>query len=175
MADARPVRTERHATRVAKTAPVGAAGARRSPSPMVNAATGPEVQEQQGSSHPVTEQADGYTTTPLLTRSSGSASHVRPEMPHGRCGLAMATELLRYRPAPDRHDDWLQRIEELIVVAGDSTTPRSVSRTPCLGRKHDTAPGLVNPERDPEMKQAARWSPAPRRCMRSPDAANFAS
>ena len=41
-------------------------------------------------------------------------------MPHDRRALAMATELLRYRPALDRHDDWLQRIEELISTVADS-------------------------------------------------------
>ncbi|KAI4987598.1 hypothetical protein ZWY2020_020398 [Hordeum vulgare] len=87
---------------------------------MVNATTGPEVQEQQGSSQPVTEQVDGRTTTPSLAKPSGSASRARPEMPIGRRALAMVTELLRYRPAPDRHDDWLQRIEELVAAAGDS-------------------------------------------------------
>ncbi|KAE8792859.1 hypothetical protein D1007_32549 [Hordeum vulgare] len=122
MANARRVRAERRATRVSQTTPVGAAGARRSPSPVVNATTGPEVQEQQGSSQPVTEQAEGRTATPSLGRPSGSASRARPEMPHGWRTLAMATELLRYRPAPDRHDDLLQRIEELIAAAGDSTT-----------------------------------------------------
>ncbi|KAE8797594.1 hypothetical protein D1007_27249 [Hordeum vulgare] len=101
--------------------PIGAAGVRRSPSPVMNAATGPEVQEQQGSSQLVTEQANGRTATLSLARPSRSASRARPEMPHGRRALAMATELLRYRPAPDRHDEWLQRIEELIIAVGDST------------------------------------------------------
>ncbi|KAE8787394.1 hypothetical protein D1007_38667 [Hordeum vulgare] len=89
---------------------------------MVNAATGPEVQEQQGSSQPVTEPVDGRTTTPSLARPSASTSRARPKMPHGRHALAMATELLRYRPAPDRHDDWIECIEELITAAGDSAT-----------------------------------------------------
>ncbi|KAE8771542.1 hypothetical protein D1007_56562 [Hordeum vulgare] len=120
MADVRRVRAECHASHIAQTTLVGAAGTRRSPSPMVNATTGPEVQEQQGSSQPVTEQVDGRTTTTSLAKPSGSASRARPEMPIGRRALAMATELLRYRPAPDRHDDWLQRIEELIAAAGDS-------------------------------------------------------
>ncbi|KAE8810857.1 hypothetical protein D1007_12353 [Hordeum vulgare] len=105
MADARRVRAERCATRIAQTAHVGAAGAHPSLSPMVNAATGPEVQEQQGSSQLVTEQVDGRTATLSLAWPSGSASHARPEMPHGRRMLAMSTELLHYRPARDRHDD----------------------------------------------------------------------
>ncbi|KAE8774519.1 hypothetical protein D1007_53076 [Hordeum vulgare] len=120
MADARRARTERRATRVAQMAPVGPAGTCRSPSPIVNATTGPEAQEQQDSSQPNTEQADGRTTTTSLIRASGSASRARPEMPHGRRALAMATELLRHRPALDCHNDWLQCIEDLIAAAIDS-------------------------------------------------------
>ena len=63
MADARQVRAKRCTTRIAQTALVGAAGARRSPSPVVNAATSPEAQEQQGSSEPMTEPVNGYTAT----------------------------------------------------------------------------------------------------------------
>ncbi|KAE8798044.1 hypothetical protein D1007_26782 [Hordeum vulgare] len=120
MADARRARAERRATRVPQTAPVGPAGARWSP--MANATTGPDAQEQQGSSQPATEQPTGRIATPLLVRASGSASRARPEMPHGRRALAMVTELLRYRPAPDRHNGWLQRIEELVAAAGDPVT-----------------------------------------------------
>ncbi|KAE8784131.1 hypothetical protein D1007_42347 [Hordeum vulgare] len=104
---------------------------------MVNSATGPEVQEQQGSSQPMTEQADGRTTTPSLVQPFGSVSHARPEMPHGRRALAMATELLRYRPAPDGHDDWLQRITELTAATDDSAV-LSFSRRP--------QPSLANDE-----------------------------
>ncbi|KAE8792495.1 hypothetical protein D1007_32967 [Hordeum vulgare] len=86
---------------------------------MVNAANGPKVQEQHGSSQLVTEPVDGCTATPSLAKPSGSASRARPEMPHGRRALAMATELLRYRPSLDRHDDWLHRIEELIAATSD--------------------------------------------------------
>ncbi|KAE8801352.1 hypothetical protein D1007_23049 [Hordeum vulgare] len=91
-------------------------------SPVVNAAMGPDTKEQQGSCQPATEQADGRTATLSLVRASRSASHARPEMPHGRRTLAMATELLHYRTAPDHHNDWLQRIKELIAAAGDSAT-----------------------------------------------------
>ncbi|KAE8818662.1 hypothetical protein D1007_03475 [Hordeum vulgare] len=101
MADACWARDERRTTRVAQTAPVGPAGARRSPSPMANAATGPDAQEQQGSSQRATEQADDCTATPSLVQASGSASRARPEMPHGQRVLVMASELLCYRPAPD--------------------------------------------------------------------------
>ncbi|KAE8817836.1 hypothetical protein D1007_04455 [Hordeum vulgare] len=120
MDDAHRVRAERRTTRIAQTVPVGATGACRSPSPVVNAATGPEFQEQQGSSQPVTEPVNGRTATPSLATPSGSTSRAWPEMPHGRHALSMATELLRYRPSPERHDDWVQRIEELIAAAGDS-------------------------------------------------------
>ncbi|KAE8809627.1 hypothetical protein D1007_13794 [Hordeum vulgare] len=89
---------------------------------MVNAATGPEVQEQQGSSQPATEHPDGRTATPLLVRTSGLASHARPEVPHGRRELALATELLRYTPAMDCHNDCLECIEELVAAADDSAT-----------------------------------------------------
>ncbi|KAE8776020.1 hypothetical protein D1007_51407 [Hordeum vulgare] len=120
MADTRRVRVERVAAPIAQTTHVGAGGARRSPSPVMNAATCPKVQEQQGSSQPVTEPIDGRTATPSLARPSGSASRARPEMPHGQRVLAMATDLLRYRTAHDRHDDWLHRIEELIAAIDDS-------------------------------------------------------
>ncbi|KAE8769650.1 hypothetical protein D1007_58729 [Hordeum vulgare] len=120
MADARRAHAEHHATRVSHTALGGPAGARRSPSPMVNAASGPEVQEQQGSSQPATEHPDGRAATPSLARASMSASHARPEVPHGQRVLTMATELLRYRPAPDRLNKWLHRIEELVAAVGDS-------------------------------------------------------
>ncbi|KAE8766300.1 hypothetical protein D1007_62491 [Hordeum vulgare] len=102
MADARGTRAERRTTCIAQTAPVGPASARQSPSPMANAATGPDAQEQQGSSQLATEQADGRTATQSLVRASWSASHALPEMPHGRRALAMATELLYYpaRPGP---------------------------------------------------------------------------
>ncbi|KAE8811155.1 hypothetical protein D1007_12066 [Hordeum vulgare] len=105
MVDARRARIERRATRVAQAAPVGPAGMRRSPLPMANATTGPDAQEQQGSFQPATEQPDGRTATPSLARASGSASRARPEMPHGWRALVMATELVRYRSAPDRHND----------------------------------------------------------------------
>ncbi|KAE8817753.1 hypothetical protein D1007_04519 [Hordeum vulgare] len=120
MADAHRACTERHATHIAQTVPVGPACVRRSPSPMVNAATGPDAQEEQGSSQPATEQPDGRIATPSLVRASGSASRARQEMPHGRRTLTMAIELIRYRPAPNRHNNWLQCIEELVATSGDS-------------------------------------------------------
>ncbi|KAE8812640.1 hypothetical protein D1007_10341 [Hordeum vulgare] len=120
MANARRVHVECRATRIAHTVPVGAVGVRCSPSPVVNAATGPEVQEKYGSSQPVTEPVDDRTATPSLTRPLGSAWCARPEMPHGRRALPMDTDLLRYRPVADCHDDSLHCIEELIAAASDS-------------------------------------------------------
>ncbi|KAE8780203.1 hypothetical protein D1007_46693 [Hordeum vulgare] len=151
MANARRVRAERRVTSIAHTAPIGAVGARRSPSPVGNASTSPEVQEEQGSSEPVDDQ----TATPSLARPSGSASHAGKEMPHGRRALSMATELLRYWLALDRHEDWLHRIEELIAAAGDSAAlscslrPQSYLANkeeqdvppPPLRRVADTKPG----------------------------------
>ncbi|KAE8796126.1 hypothetical protein D1007_28986 [Hordeum vulgare] len=134
MDDARWARAEHRATRVAQTAPAGPVGARRSPSPVVNAATGSNAQEQQGSSQPATEQPDGRTATPSIVRAFGLASRARPKMPHGRRVLAMATKLLRYRPTPDRHNGWLQRIEELVAAAGDSAMLSCLFRPqPSLG------------------------------------------
>ncbi|KAE8807228.1 hypothetical protein D1007_16544 [Hordeum vulgare] len=106
MADARRARAERCAARVAQTAPGGPAGARRSPSPVMNTATGPDAQEQQGSSQSVTQHRDGrdgHNATPSLIRGSWSA--LQPKMPHSQRALAMATEQLRYQTAPDRHHD----------------------------------------------------------------------
>ncbi|KAE8773470.1 hypothetical protein D1007_54285 [Hordeum vulgare] len=105
MSDARRAHAERRATCIAQTAPVGPAGARRSPLPGVDAAMGPDAQEQQGSSQPATKCRDGRFGTPSLVRASGAASHARPEMPHVRSALTMATKILRYQPAPDRHHD----------------------------------------------------------------------
>ncbi|KAE8817894.1 hypothetical protein D1007_04242 [Hordeum vulgare] len=134
-------------------------GACRSPSPVVSAATGPDAQEQQGSSQPNNEQADGRTATPSLVRASGSASHARPKMPHGRRTLAMATRLLRYRPAPDHHHDWLQRIEETVAAAGDSAAfSFSLQPQPSLanGEEQDTPPRPPRHGTNPEPRQKAR-------------------
>ncbi|KAE8781219.1 hypothetical protein D1007_45576 [Hordeum vulgare] len=159
MADARLAHTERRATRVAQPAPARLAGACRSPSPVVNAATGSDAQEHQGSSQPATEHLDGRTATPSLVRASGSSSHVRPEMPHGRPVLAMATEHLLYRPAPNHHNDWLQRIEELVAAIDDSTTP-SCSFRPQPSQENDEEQDARSPppRRDvrPEPRQVAR-------------------
>ncbi|KAE8799937.1 hypothetical protein D1007_24634 [Hordeum vulgare] len=120
MAEARRARAERRTARVAHAAPSGPSDACRLPSPMMNAAMGPDAQEQKGSSQPITEHRDIRTATPSLVRGSGATSHARPEMPHGRHALAMAIELLCYQPALDRHHDWLKRIEDLVATAGHS-------------------------------------------------------
>ncbi|KAE8787575.1 hypothetical protein D1007_38393 [Hordeum vulgare] len=131
---------------------------RRLPSTVVNVATDPEVQEQQGSSQPVTEQADGRTATPLLARPSGSVPRARPEMPHGRRALAMATELLHYRPTRDRHFDWLQCMKELITAAGDSAALScSLQPQPSLAndKEQDVPPPPPRSVADPEPMQEA--------------------
>ncbi|KAE8795950.1 hypothetical protein D1007_29143 [Hordeum vulgare] len=159
MADAHRARIERRAIRVAQTTPVRAAGARRSPSLVVNAATDPKVQEQQGSSQPVTERRDGRTATPSLVRGFGGTSHARSEIPHGRHALDMATELLYYRPAPDRHHDRLQCIEELVAAATDSATLSCSFRpqpSEANDKEQDAPP--PPPQRDvrPEPRHEAR-------------------
>ncbi|KAE8808456.1 hypothetical protein D1007_15010 [Hordeum vulgare] len=153
MADARQARAERRTTRVSQTAPVGPAGTRRSPSPMVNAATGPDAQEQQDSSQPVTKHPDSRTATQSLVRASGSALRAQPEMPHGRCTLAMATELLRYRPDPDCHNNWLQRIEKRVAASGDSATLSCSFRAQPSGvndEEQDAPPPPPRPDTRPE-------------------------
>ncbi|KAE8793869.1 hypothetical protein D1007_31458 [Hordeum vulgare] len=159
MADARRPCVEHRATRVAHTEPAGLAGACRSPSPVVNAARGPDAQEQQGSSQPATEHPDGRTATPSLVRAFESASRARPEMPHGRRAVAMATELLRYRPTPDCHNDWLQRIEELVATAGDSAALSCSFRPqPSLANDEEQGAPPPPPRRDgrPKPRQEAR-------------------
>ncbi|KAE8786327.1 hypothetical protein D1007_39833 [Hordeum vulgare] len=168
MADARRVCAERQATRTAQTVPVCAAGACRSPSPMVNASTGPEAQEQQGSSQPATEHVNSRTATSSLARPSGSASRARPEMPHGPRALTMATELLHYRPTPDRRDDWLHRIEELIAVVDDSAALSCLLRPqPSLtnNEEQDAPPPPPRRVANPKPGQEARpraWPHEPR-------------
>ncbi|KAE8782601.1 hypothetical protein D1007_43993 [Hordeum vulgare] len=138
MADARRARAKRRATCVAHTAPLGPAGARWSPSPMVNAATCPDAQEHQGSSRPTIEQPDGRTATSSLVEASWSASRTRPEMLHGRRALVMAVELLRYWLAPDRHNDWPEGIEELVTATSDPTALSCSFRPqPCMANDEE--------------------------------------
>ncbi|KAE8820253.1 hypothetical protein D1007_01671 [Hordeum vulgare] len=169
MAHARRARAVRRATRVAQTAPVGAVDACRSPSPMANAATGPDAQEQQGSSQPATEQANDRTATPSLVRASRSASHVRPKMTHGRRPLAMATELLRYWSTLDRHNDWLQCIEEL-VAATDDTSAFSCSFRPQPSLANDEEQGAPPPPLRHGAHHEPRHEARPRDRPREPRA-----
>ncbi|KAE8784134.1 hypothetical protein D1007_42306 [Hordeum vulgare] len=158
MADYCRAHAERRATRVSQTAPVGPASAHRSPSPMVNAAAGPDAQEQQCSSHSATEQTDGRTTTLPLIRASGSALH-------GRHALSMATELLRYRLAPDHHKDWIQCIEELVAAASDPAVfSFSFRPKPSLAddEEQDVPPPPLQHGSRPEPRQEAGSGDRPR-------------
>ncbi|KAE8775311.1 hypothetical protein D1007_52181 [Hordeum vulgare] len=134
---------------------------------MVNAATGPDAQEQQGSSEPVSEQPDGQTASPLLVRGSGSASRARPEMLHGWCTLSMAAELLSYRPAPDRHNDKLQRIEELVATAGDPAA-LSFSFRPQPSLANDEEQDARSPPPQPGARPEPRKEARPRDRPREP-------
>src|SRR4051812_49564265 len=103
MSAARRARAERRAaiaSRVVQTAPVGGRP-RRSPSPAVNAATGPAGNEQQASSQHPSVRRDGRTAPPSLTPAR-SSSHV-PRAPFGaRDVLLAAQELLGYPPPHHR-------------------------------------------------------------------------
>ena len=108
MSDARRVRAERRAalaSRAAQTAPVGGRP-RRSPSPAVNAATGPAWNEQQALSQYPSMRRDGRTATPSLT-SAGSSSRAPRAAMEARAALIAANELLRYRPVDDVYEEWL--------------------------------------------------------------------
>ena len=141
MFDARRACAERRAalaTRVAQTAPVGGC-LRRSPSPAVNAATGPTGNKQQASSLHPSVQREGRTATPLLTP-AGSSSHARRAPADAHATLLLARELLHYRPVDDLYDEWLARITELVSAAGGSPAS-SLSlhhAPPCAS---DEAPG----------------------------------
>ena len=115
MSDARRARAERRAalaSRVAQTAPVGGRP-HCSPSPAVNAATGPAGNEQQASSLHPSVRREGRTATPSLTP-AGSSSHARRAPTDAEAVLLMACELLRYYLVDDLYEDWLDRITELV-------------------------------------------------------------
>src|SRR3954466_15039127 len=108
MSDARRARAERRAaiaSRVAQTAPVGGRP-RRSPSPAVNAATGPAGNKQQASSQRPSGRQDGRTATPSLTP-AGSSSRALHAPLEARAALIAANELLHYRPVDDVYEEWL--------------------------------------------------------------------
>src|SRR3954462_10034936 len=115
MSDARRARAERQAaiaSRVVQTAPVGGRP-RRSPSPAINAATGPAGNEQQASSQHPSVQRDGRTATPSLTPAGSSSRALRAPL-EARGALIASNELLRYRPVDDVYEEWLDRIAELV-------------------------------------------------------------
>src|SRR3954470_11356610 len=141
MSDARRARAERRAaiaSRVAQTAPVDGRP-RRSPSPAVNAATGPAGNEPQASSqHPFVRQ-DGRIATPSLTPAGSSSRVLRAPM-EARAALIAANELLRYRPVDDVYEEWLDRVTELVRAVGGSPAPSfPLHHTP--PRAGDEAPG----------------------------------
>src|SRR3954465_11939433 len=115
MSDTRRARAERRASlasRVAQTAPVGGRP-RRSPSPAINAATGPAANEQQASSQHPSVRQDGCTATPLLTPAGSSSRALRAPL-EARAALIAANELLRYHPVDDVYEEWLDRVTELV-------------------------------------------------------------
>src|SRR3954467_15172667 len=118
MSNARRARAERRAaiaSRAVQTAPVGGRP-RCSPSPAVNAATGPAENEQQASSQPPSVRRDGRTATPPLTLADSSSHALRAPL-EARAALIAANELLRYRPIDDVYEEWLDRIVELVRAA----------------------------------------------------------
>ena len=156
MSDARRARAERRAalaSRVAQTAPVGGRPC-RSPSPAVNAATGPAGDEQQAlSQHPSVRQ-DGRTATPSLTPAGSSSRALHAPM-EARAALIAANELLRYRPVDDVYEEWLDRVAELVRAAGGSPAPSvPLHRTP--PRAGDEAPAAPRPPPPQEDAMAPR-------------------
>src|SRR3954468_18475038 len=145
MSDARRARAERRAaiaSRVAQTAPVGGRP-RRSPSPTVNAATGPAENEQQASSQHPSVRQDGRTATPSLAPAGSSSRALRTPL-EARAALIAANELLRYRPVDDIYEEWLDRVAELVHAAGGSPAPSALlRRTP--PRAGNEVPGAYQP------------------------------
>src|SRR3954471_3659650 len=141
MSDARRARAERRAaiaSRAVQTAPIGGRP-RRSPSPAINAATGPVGNEQQASSQHPSARQDGRTATPSLPP-VGSASRALRAPMEARAAHTAATEPLRYRPVDDVYEEWLDRVAELVRAAGGSPAPSApLRRTP--PRVGNDAPG----------------------------------
>src|SRR4051812_32875904 len=127
MSDARRARAERRAaiaSRIAQTAPV-AGRPRRSPSPAVNAATGPAGNEQQASSQHPSVRQDGRIATPSLTPAGSSSRALRAPL-EARAALIAANELLRYRPVDNVYEELLDRVAELVRAAGGSPAPSAL-------------------------------------------------
>src|SRR4051812_1161123 len=145
MFDARRARAERRAaiaSRVAQTAPVGGRPC-RSPSPAINAATGPVGNEQKASSQHLSVRQDGRTATPSLTPASSSSRALRAPL-EARDALIAANELLRYRPIDDVYEEWLDRVAELVHAEGGSPASSApLRRTP--PRAGHEAPGAYQP------------------------------
>src|SRR4051812_20346980 len=124
MSDARRARAERRAaiaSRVVQTAPAGGCP-RHSPSPAVNAATGPAGNEQQASSQHPSVRQDGRTATPSLTQ-AGSLSHALRAPLEARAALIAANELLRYRPIDDVYEEWLRPVAPPLPPPRGPSTP----------------------------------------------------
>src|SRR4051812_20926704 len=141
MSDDRRARAERRAaiaSRVAQTSPVGGRP-RCSPSPTVNAATGPAGNEQQASSQHPSVRRDGRTATPSLTP-AGSSSHALRAPLEARAALIATNELLRYHPVDDVYKEWLDRVAELVRAAGGSPAP-SIPMRHTPPRAGNEAPG----------------------------------
>src|SRR3954469_22267721 len=145
MSGARRDRAERRAaiaSRVVQTAPVGGRP-RRSPSPAVNAATGPAGNEQQASSQHPSMRRDGRTATLSLTPAGSSSRALRAPL-EARAAFVGANELLLYRPVDDVYEEWLERVVELVRAAGGSPAPSApLRRTP--PRAGNEVPGAYQP------------------------------
>src|SRR4051812_9765538 len=162
MSDARRARAECRAaiaSRVAQAAPVGGRP-RRSPSPDINAATGPARNEQQASSQHPSVRQDGRTATPSLTPAGSSSRALRAPL-EARAALIAANELLRYRPVDDVYEEWLERGAEPIPPAGGSPAPSAPLRR-TLPRAGNEALGAYQPPPLQEDTMAPRRM-APRR------------
>ena len=156
MSDARRARAERRAalaSHVAQTAPVGGRP-RRSPSPAVNAATGPAGDEQQASSQQPSMRQDGHTGTPSLTPAGSLSRALRAPM-EAQAALIAANELLRYCPVTDVYEEWLDRVAELVCSAAPHPALRG-------RRSSGGAPAASSPRRRPGSKACGPWAePAP--------------
>src|SRR3954465_13430587 len=131
MSDARRAHAERRAaiaSRVVQTVPVGGRP-RRSPSPAVNAATGPAGNEQQASSQHPSVRRDDRPATPSLTPAGSSSYALRAPL-EARAALIAANELLRYRPVGDVYEEWLDRVAALVPPAGGPPPPPAPPRPP---------------------------------------------
>src|SRR3954463_15488252 len=180
MSDARRARAERRAaiaSRITQTAPVSGRP-RRSPSPAVNAATGPAGNEQRASSQHPSVRQDGRTATPSLTPAGSSSRALRAPL-EARAALIAANELLRYRPVDDIYEEWLDRVAELVRTPPpvgneapgafhpppfqeDAMAPRRAApgRNPL---RHAPAQRERSCQEVPRPQEAARALPAPAR------------